>query len=936
MKHTISTLVAYVALMFATTAQGAEEIFDVNFALQTNGSSATATSGNAAEAIDGNNDSRWESAHGIDPQIWTLDMGQERIFNNIQIRWEGAYGKTFTIEASTDTTSWTEIVKVEGQALDGFPYEQSFDFEKTTARYIRFNGKERGTPYGYSFYEFRVLLPGIPVLTTFNVTAPQVTKVGDPVDLTVTTLDQNGRHMDVDVSYSVLPEGTATIASGKITALKKGMIDVKANVGILSASFSIFAYEGENLAFGKTVTAIEGSNNPGNAVDNNDGSMWEMPDQGTENYVYDAWMQVDLGDFYNLDLVYLYFEGACSQNYTVQFSPDAATWSVAYSYAGNPGVDHRKDFWYDNVAESRKVRYVKVFSTKAATQYGVKIRELKVYGTAFDATDTERPVISKAELKEKGSTWVSLSVAATDNNEIFAYHVVESAHGINAKYTPTSDGIITVTGLQAETTYTLLVTAVDGSLNESDSKQVQVTTDRYYTVPNTTAPVPHVPAAQVRSLYSDAYEFAPASLNSYNEGWWQNPSLTEEELSGDHFLHYYGQMGGIIGWQYGEIMCPMMEMLHVDIWPSQSGSVTVGPTTGGSVPTIVASKTVQVVGGQWNSFDFDIKKDFPTLDLFHLFQFQFTGYAGQTDLSIDNVYFYRTSDYVDTEAPTDLSVKQGEVSYFGVELTCSAKDNSGILNFFVKEGENIITKVGSRSGAETHVSVTGLKPGTPYKLLVTAVDEAQNSSEAVEVHITTLELTPAPAPDKDAAMVTCLYSDAYTSATGFNVGNWSQTTVMQEESVSQNDKVLLLTNMNYIGWELNTHIDVSKRAQLHIDVYPVNATALSITTISPGDPAKEGEYKMTLRAGLWNSYDIPITSFPTVNHKDLFQIKFFNAAPDGTASMFIDNVYFWGETTGVDEIHDNSNAAVKLWENNRIIILYNGIRYNILGQPVNL
>ena len=110
----------------------AQEV-DVNFALTSNGSSATASSGNAGAAIDGNNGSRWESAFE-DPQWWLLDMAQERTFNTIQIIWEGAYGKTFTISTSNNGTDFTPIVTVQGQSLSGFPNTQTFEFTDTKAR----------------------------------------------------------------------------------------------------------------------------------------------------------------------------------------------------------------------------------------------------------------------------------------------------------------------------------------------------------------------------------------------------------------------------------------------------------------------------------------------------------------------------------------------------------------------------------------------------------------------------------------------------------------------------------------------------------------------------------------------------------------------------------------------------------------------------------
>ena len=88
-----------------------EEVYDVNFALASQGSSATASSGTAGNAIDDNTGTRWESSQS-DPQVWTLDMGVPRIFNTIEIVWEGAYAKTFDIDLSSDGETWTNATQV--------------------------------------------------------------------------------------------------------------------------------------------------------------------------------------------------------------------------------------------------------------------------------------------------------------------------------------------------------------------------------------------------------------------------------------------------------------------------------------------------------------------------------------------------------------------------------------------------------------------------------------------------------------------------------------------------------------------------------------------------------------------------------------------------------------------------------------------------------
>ena len=225
------------------------EIYDVNFALASNGSSAEATSGDAAQAIDNNPGSRWESAQE-DPQTWTLDLGQERIFNTLEIVWEGAYGKTFTVSVSDDKENWTPVWTVEDQQLAGFPYTQTQTIDKTTARYIQFHGTARGTGYGYSFWEFRVYLAGTSTLTSLEATpANGLAKVGDGLAINVTAKDQNGKTMANagEVTFTITPVDAGTITDNVYTPAKIGLATIVATIGEVSApAFEVFAYDGEN------------------------------------------------------------------------------------------------------------------------------------------------------------------------------------------------------------------------------------------------------------------------------------------------------------------------------------------------------------------------------------------------------------------------------------------------------------------------------------------------------------------------------------------------------------------------------------------------------------------------------------------------------------------------------------------------------------------
>ena len=106
MKKFLTLLIATIVAM-GTFAQ-------TNLAV---GKTSVATSGTAEAGNDGNNGSRWESAHGQDPQLWMVDLGEATTFNVISIRWEGAYGKSFTIIAGNDLGDDGNVQRLHVNAL---------------------------------------------------------------------------------------------------------------------------------------------------------------------------------------------------------------------------------------------------------------------------------------------------------------------------------------------------------------------------------------------------------------------------------------------------------------------------------------------------------------------------------------------------------------------------------------------------------------------------------------------------------------------------------------------------------------------------------------------------------------------------------------------------------------------------------------------------
>lgn len=347
---------------------------------------ATSEQQKATLAIDGNTGTRWESkAADGDGVKWQMNLAEATTFNRIKIVWEGAYGKSFKINAGTTCDNLTTIASIEDQSLAGFPYTQIIELsESVTASHIQFEGIKRGTQYGYSFFEFEVYTAQTSILTSLDFTAAaSICALNGTVNLTATPKDQYGVAMEGQtISYEVSPATAGHVADGVYTADAAGLATITATCGTLTKTVEIFNYKGENVALNKTATG-EGFNDIKRVNDGNTGTEYQADkNDGKSGHDVDAEFVIDLGAEYDLNLVTILFEGACSQAYTLETSADNTNYAVAYTYVGNAGIWGHTDYLYgSNLANAAGVRYIKFHSTKNATDWGCKIFELSAFGT---------------------------------------------------------------------------------------------------------------------------------------------------------------------------------------------------------------------------------------------------------------------------------------------------------------------------------------------------------------------------------------------------------------------------------------------------------------------------------------------------------------------------------------------------------------------------
>jgi beta-glucosidase-like glycosyl hydrolase len=132
----------------------------------------------------------------------------------------------------------------------------------------------------------------------------------------------------------------------------------------------------QDLALDQPTTASSTYSATGNlasaATDGNPGSRWESA------YTDPQWLEVDLGSQTQICSASLLWETAYASAFQIQVSTDNANWNTVYSTTTATGGSESFTF-------SATGRYIRVYATKRATQWGDSILEFDVYGLTTTA-----------------------------------------------------------------------------------------------------------------------------------------------------------------------------------------------------------------------------------------------------------------------------------------------------------------------------------------------------------------------------------------------------------------------------------------------------------------------------------------------------------------------------------------------------------------------
>lgn len=109
--------------------------------------------GPPSSMLDGDMTTRWSSQYQDGQQI-VLDLGKTIPVAGIDIYWEVASAKSYTIAVSQDQHDW-QVVSEQVQGTKG-PRNDELRFAPHAARYIRLDLLKRATEYGFSIYEIKI------------------------------------------------------------------------------------------------------------------------------------------------------------------------------------------------------------------------------------------------------------------------------------------------------------------------------------------------------------------------------------------------------------------------------------------------------------------------------------------------------------------------------------------------------------------------------------------------------------------------------------------------------------------------------------------------------------------------------------------------------------------------------------------------------------
>ncbi|MEI7509573.1 MAG: hypothetical protein WCJ62_08930, partial [Flavobacterium sp.] len=504
---------------------------------------------------------------------------------------------------------------------------------------------------------------------------------------------------------------------------------------------------------------------------------------------------------------------------------------------------------------------------------------------------TVAPTLTNFSIPAKATGNADFTITAPTSNSSGAFTYTSS----NTSVATISGNTIHIVGVG---TSTITATqAAAGSYSQGTITASFVVTLPLATAPTTAAPTPPGRNAwDVKAVYTSAYSSSALSGVELYPNWGQGTTFTEVQLgtSADNTIKYtnldYEGLNLVPNGDIPGTSVLGMTKLHIDVWtPNVSPFLfSIIDATGENNVTLTPTLS------GWNSFDITLSTDFPARNLATVRQLKFEkpGFAYHAEVNsiyFDNIYFWRPTTAQPAPTLTNFTVPNKVVGDASFTITAPTSNSTGSFSYTSSN-----TAVATVSGS----TITVVGAGTS---VITATQAAAGAygSGVIATTITVSfppPATAAPTPTVPVDRVMSLYSDAYTNVAGTDwVPNWGQLTQASEIQIAGNN-TRKYELMNYQGVQLANPIDVSSMTSLHVDIYTPNCTTFDVFLVNQALPAGQvgfsGEQSFSLsptQSG-WNSFDIPLSAYNTLELNHIQQLKFV-ATPSGTSTVYLDNIY---------------------------------------------
>ena len=668
-------------------------------------------------------------------QGFYIDLGEAKSIGAIQSTWEGADCGANIYLTNTEPAA--------DGSLTGETLIATFDNAQESAKNVAVTAENSGRyivfvptvatnyAWGVKIRTFAAFEKEVSVLTSFEV-SPSTVKLNEETALTLSPKDQLGLTITDGVTYGV-SSGTlngnlftpAAVGNVTITATYNG-VSIPATIKVINISAPT-ENPTEPTDLAASVIAVYSAKYGKGINESNPG--WGVGG-GAPNPFYTSVEEVEIANGHKV----VHVKGTGFNSRTAGGAEITSDYSKVY-VALYPFSATQAKIFGDNLYGNAKTvdglvpgqwNYISVDNTGRFPNYMLVelVGETEFYLDHFYAAkpaveDDEAPVLETAELAAAGIGSLTLKLKATDNKSAQVTYVITDQN--NAVYTTKGNSGAEITfavgDLAFDTEYTLSIIAKDDNENASAAQTVTGTTTAL-----TAAPVPTKDAADVISLYSNAYTAATTWLPGT---WGQSTVLSPVAVGEDDILKFSNfNYFGFDGFS-NQLDLSDMVYLHIDVLPMQDMNLRITPIMT-SAPIENATTVGTLTAGVWNSKDIklsDLGLDYANAKAFQL---KIDNGNGSDILFVDNIYFWKDGGDEPDPQPTEL-IDNGADANGMHKLTGPWSDEVfAAIDAVAKANSYDLTDV-SHNGTINVID----KTANPYCFFVTSTPGTVNRNELV-------------------------------------------------------------------------------------------------------------------------------------------------------------------------------------------------------------